>query len=378
MYLNLKSNFYRRFKMKFLLLFSIAFVVEFNVNAQAIELEPSRQIQQPSLLSACVGNTAHQGAIGAIASGGNILASGGEDKIIRIWDLQTQQQIFASEAQESWIQRIAVTPDGNRVISQDYSDRITIWDVETKRLLFTINPIEGIGKTTALAVSPDSKKFAIANSQTIRIWDLEAQRKIRNIDQGTSWLIDAEIGVYTSDPVTFLRFSQDNQKLYSGGSQNDRVILKVWELAMGEEIAQFQEHTPDTSRLSNVYVTSDEGYMVIEDFGNFVRFQDLKTNERIEIQIKNSAYYPYIFATFLEFHTDMNNKAVIGVSSQGIFIWDMATGEVKKSKIIRDLMIQTSTLSPDGKTIILGDDNGSIYQLDLTSELWLNEFKTCD
>jgi WD40 repeat protein len=333
-------------------------------------------IHRLSVTSNCVAETVHDGSIEAIASGGNILASSGDrDKIMRVWDLQTQQQIFASEAQSDWIQRIVVTQDGKTVISQYYGNRLEIWDVETQRLLFTIDPIEGMWGVTALAVSPDGTKLAIANLQTIRIWDLEAQRQIREIDQGTRLGIGD--GFFTSDPVTFLSFSQDSQKLYSGGSLLDQIILKVWQLKTGEEIAQFQEHTPDTSRVSNVYVTPDETYMVVEDFGNFVSLKNLQTNDRIEIAIKNAPSYHYYFATFLDFHTDVENQSLIGVSRQGIFVWDTVTGELKKSQIFPDLTIRSSTLSSDGKTMILGDNNGSIHRLYLNSELGLEDFKVC-
>lgn len=333
-------------------------------------------IHHLSVTSNCVAETAHHGSVEAIASGSNILVSSGDrDKILRVWDIQTQQQIFTSEAQSDWIERVVVTPDGKTIISQDNSENLKIWDVETQSLLFTIDPIEGMWGVTALAVSPDSTKLAIANSQTIRIWDLAAQRQIREIDQGTRWEIGD--GFFTSDPVTFLRFSQDSQKLYSGGSLLDQIILKVWQLETGEEIAQFQEHTPDTSRISNVYVTSDEAYMVVEDFGNFVSLKNLQTNERIEIKIKNSPHYHYTFATFFDFHTDVANQSLIGVSSQGIFVWDTATGELKKSKIRSDLAIRSSTLSPDGQMLIVGTNKGSIHHLDLTSESWLEDFKLC-
>ncbi|MFP4296774.1 MAG: hypothetical protein ACLFT0_02830 [Spirulinaceae cyanobacterium] len=44
---------------------------------------------------------------------------------------------------------------------------------------------------------------------------------------------------------------------------------------------------------------------------------------------------------------------------------------------IRDLALTDSALSPDGKTMILGDNNGSIHRLDLNSELRLEDFKVC-
>jgi WD40 repeat protein len=333
-----------------------------------------QQTGESNLANACLSEGGHTSPVNAIATGGNILVSGGDDKTIRIWDLQTQQKIFASEPQSEWIQRLVITSDGKIAVAQDYSDKITIWDVESQQISFSIEPVEDRWKTTALAVSSDGKLLAIANLQTITIWDLEERRKIRTIEQGTYWEAGEGSGIFSADAVTFLKISADRKKLYSGGSVLNQIVLKVWNLETGEELSSIQEFTPDTSQISNVYVTADETHVVVEDFGNFVSIQNLLTRNRIEIPIKNSPNYVYSFATFLDFHTQLENQALIGVSRQGIFVWNLATGELRKSLLVRDFEIQSSTLSPHEKTLILGAADGSIQQLELESGRWLNQF----
>jgi len=78
----------------------------------------------------------HQGIIPtlALSSDGKILYSGSEDKTVKLWSLETQQEIAGFECQQS-ILSLAVTPDNNKLIACLEDGFLQIWDLKTLSLV---------------------------------------------------------------------------------------------------------------------------------------------------------------------------------------------------------------------------------------------------
>ncbi len=58
------------------------------------------------------------------------LASGSDDKTIRLWDAKTGQELTRLEGHANWVGALAVLPDG-RLASGSYDNTIGLWDVKT-------------------------------------------------------------------------------------------------------------------------------------------------------------------------------------------------------------------------------------------------------
>ncbi|CAD8045129.1 unnamed protein product [Paramecium primaurelia] len=62
---------------------------------------------------------------------GNTLASGSNDKSIRLWDVKTGQQKAKLDGHTSTVYSVCFSPDGNTLASGSYDKSIRLWDVKT-------------------------------------------------------------------------------------------------------------------------------------------------------------------------------------------------------------------------------------------------------
>jgi WD40 repeat protein len=148
---------------------------------------------------------------------GGIVASGGEDKTIRLWDAASGECLKVLAEHNDWVWSIAWSPDG-RFLAAGSADRtIRIWDAKTGLCL---KVLEGHTEPVrAIAWSLDGKTIASgSDDRTICLWDAD-EGQCRQILRG-----------HTSS-VLSVAWSVDSRILAS--SSTDETI-ELWDVELGE------------------------------------------------------------------------------------------------------------------------------------------------
>lgn len=151
---------------------------------------------------------------------GKFLATGAEDKLIRIWDLSTKRIVMTLQGHEQDIYSLDYFPSGDKLVSGSGDRTVRIWDLRTGQCSLTLSIEDGV---TTVAVSPGEGKFIAAGSldRTLRVWDSETGFLVERLDS------ENELGTGHKDSVYSVVFTRDGQGVVSGSL--DRSV-KLWNL----------------------------------------------------------------------------------------------------------------------------------------------------
>jgi len=151
---------------------------------------------------------------------GKFLATGAEDKQIRIWDIakKTIRNVFDGHQQE--IYSLDFSLDGRLIVSGSGDKTARIWDmIDGSSKVLTINdadPVNNDAGVTSVAISPNGQLVAAGSLDTVvRIWDVR-----------TGLLIERLRG--HKDSVYSVAFTPDGKGLVSGSLDK---TLKYWDVS---------------------------------------------------------------------------------------------------------------------------------------------------
>ena len=150
---------------------------------------------------------------------GKLLATGAEDKLIRIWDLSTKRIIKILRGHEQDIYSLDFFPDGDRLVSGSGDRTVRTWDLRSSQCSLTLSIEDGV---TTVAVSPNGKLIAAGSlDKTVRVWDSYTGFLVERLDSGN------ESGNGHQDSVYSVAFSANGNQIASGSL--DRTV-KLWNL----------------------------------------------------------------------------------------------------------------------------------------------------
>lgn len=169
------------------------------------------------------------------------IAFGGKSGIIYLWDLKHSNVPRQFTGHTDHVCALAFSPDGRRLASGASDKSVRLWDVDTSEEIATL-PLNRPFTLMALAFSPCGKVIAGGMLRELNIWCAEKLILLRSIP-------------HPEDSIRpfALSFSPCGRYLASGtwwdkGMQ--KMSIRLWDVETGENIHTFWGHTTDIEILT--------------------------------------------------------------------------------------------------------------------------------
>lgn len=150
---------------------------------------------------------------------GKLLATGAEDKQIRIWDIAKRRIRHISDGHQQEIYSLDFSRDGRLIISGSGDNTVRIWDLYDKsHKVITISDNVNYKNSgvTSVTISPDATLVAAGSLDTIvRIWDVASGTLLERL-QGHI------------DSIYSVAFTSDGNGLVSGSLDKS---VKYWDVS---------------------------------------------------------------------------------------------------------------------------------------------------
>jgi WD40 repeat protein len=268
------------------------------------------------------------------APNGRLLAAGGGDDPVRLWDADTGLEV--RRFNDTWVTGLAFSPRGSVVFTAGFFKKIRMWGVSDGK---EIAQLEGhAAPIKAMAVSPDGTMLASGGADgTIILWEVLTRREITRFTGHAG-------------EVTALAFSADNNTLVSASGDRS---LRLWDLENGKHMRTIYARC-----IPAAVVFVDSHTIASGGDDHRIRFFDIGSGRQTREWTGHKATVLSLFMT-------RDGKTLVsGARDNSIQLWNLEDGKTIQ-RITRNLGDSDAmALSRDGKYIASAGFNNIIRRWD--------------
>jgi WD40 repeat protein len=238
----------------------------------------------------------------AISPNGNSLISGNENGDLILWNVENDQLIQEIGGNSYKVFSFVFLADGETIALETESSGIVLWNYFKEEV---VSLLESDYSLCPLAYSEKKNFLASADMLIIRLWDLNEMKEVKLLEGHTA-------------QITSVDFSNDG-KFLASGSNNGTIIL--WDVKSGEEI----------NRIEGYYNITTLSFSPISDllaFGGMEGLFLFNKKEKIAHQILEMDPDTFEAIGTIKFSHDGNYLAAAKLLGNEITIWEMKNFEV--------------------------------------------------
>jgi serine/threonine protein kinase len=242
----------------------------------------------------------------AISPDGQFLVSGGDDRIVKVWNINEGEEIYTLIGHSGSVTSVAISPDGETLASGSADRTIKLWNLQTGQEIKTLSGDSHSVTCISFHPKKNSVLFSASIDTTIKVWNFETAQITHTYARHTNGVTclavhpngkilasgshDCTVIVWSnhtlvghSAPVLCVTISPDGQTLVSGSQDKE---IKVWNLNNGELLRTLTGHSAPVLSL----VMSPDGQTLVsggED--KTIKIWNLETGEEIKTLAHNLA-----------------------------------------------------------------------------------------
>lgn len=276
-----------------------------------------------------------------VTSDGQLAASGSGplrppqadmDTSVRVWNVQTGEQLHRLTGHFSTVEGVEFSPDNQTLLTGGWDGQVILWDVASGEVIsrfidptlndnpeIELSPIivirddaeveitvEGRAmpdRILGVAFSPDGSRIATSSSAgRIALWDVETTELIRTFGNHES-------------AVAGLSFSPDGSRIATGSWD---ATAHIYDVETGEEIQRFEGHL---NRVNDVAFSPDGSRIITASWDATVRLWDAETGQELRQFVGHNGQVQTV-----AFNAD-GTLALSGSADTTMRLWEIETGQ---------------------------------------------------
>ncbi|MFT7641380.1 MAG: WD40 repeat protein, partial [Pirellulaceae bacterium] len=282
---------------------------------------------------------------------GSHLVTGGTDKLVRIWNAATGENVAALAGATSEISSLAVTADGVRIAAATVAGNVFLWDTPADLTKPIATPVpfarQWTGETPVNSVSfGDTQTLAwCGDDKLVHVWDLS-----------TGKLLQRFIG--HKDAVTDVSLSADGRRIVAGGKDNAVMSWRVEAtIVAAVDGVAVDGVAVDGVAFEDVCVTADGGKIVAVDGTSNISIWSVVDGK---VAIKTLASVGDEAIHLAKLAAAPNDNSVSLLSTLGsVLNWDLET-----SKLNWQSPPVPATVKPPADNVVVSKSAGGLVYSD--------------
>jgi len=237
----------------------------------------------------------------AISPDGQTLVSGSADKTIKTWNLSTGRLMYTLTGHTYYVASIAISPDGQTLVSGGEDGEIKVWHLPTGKEVGTL--IGHKGPVWDVAIGVDEQTLVSGSlDNTIKVWNLSTAQPVRTLTGHAAGVLSVAI-------------SPNGQILVSG---SDDKTIKIWNLPTGQLKHTLTEHT---ASVEGVTISADGKTLVSGSYDKTIKIWNLPTGQLMHSLTVNT--HPISGAVYCVAISPDGQTLVSGGADKTIKVWGM-------------------------------------------------------